>query len=84
VARTPPKSGIGRRKNRPSVSEPHHFRLTLHWVASIVLFCWRQLRALAGLVVVAGWLGMNYHFVDRLVAGAFPGTVTDGSLIGKG
>jgi len=37
---------------------------------------WRGLWALAGLTVVAGLLGMNYHFVGDIVAGAFLGSIT--------
>lgn len=37
---------------------------------------WRWLWPLPGLIVVAGLVGMNYHFIGDTVAGAFVGSMT--------
>jgi membrane-associated phospholipid phosphatase len=45
-------------------------------VAWILWPRWRWLWSLAGLAVVAGLLGLDYHFVGDVVAGAFLGSIT--------
>jgi len=60
-------------------SFPSGHTLVVFSLASIAWLLWprwRWLWSLAALAVVVGLLGMNYHFVGDIVAGAFLGSIT--------